>query len=278
MGGVLTFGPFHLDLGNCELRRDGIPVRLQPQPFRVLSLLVRNGGRLVTRDRIRADVWGSGTFLDFDQSLNYCIRQIRSALDDDVSAPRYVETRQRLGYRFVAPVAELIPKPEPAAGGKIMLVVLPFQNLSGAEEQDYRALEIDPGYTRAHYCLGLVYEQQGRYGSAIDAFRKALRPRADGPGPRAALAHCYGLAGERRKVLAVSRELEQISAKAYVSPYDFVLTSLALGDTDRTMSWLTRAYEARSSYIAFVRTDPRLAPLHSDPRFAELVRSMEFPE
>lgn len=106
MHGVLTFGVFELDLGNCELRRGGIAVQLQPQPFKVLSLLVRNSGRLVSRDEIRVDVWGPAAFLGFDQSLNYCIRQIRSALNDDVSVPHYIETRQRLGYRFVAPVAE----------------------------------------------------------------------------------------------------------------------------------------------------------------------------
>jgi tetratricopeptide (TPR) repeat protein len=141
-----------------------------------------------------------------------------------------------------------------------------------------RALEIDPGHTRAFYDLGLAYEQQGRYGTAIESFRKALIPTPAGPGPRAALAHSYGLAGERRKVLALLRELEQIATKSYVSPYDFVLTSLALGESDRSMSWLTRSYEARSSYMPFVRTDPRLRPLHSDQRFAELVQRMAFPE
>lgn len=577
MDGVLAFGPFELDLGNCELRREGIPVPLQPQPFKVLSLLARNAGRLVSRDEIRADVWGADTFLDFDQALNYCVRRIRSALADDVSAPRYVETRQRLGYRFVAAVAESSTQAKRPVGGKIMLVVLPFQNLSGEEEQDYfsdglteeltthlgrlnperlgviartsamrykgttdsveqigrrlrvnyllegsvrragnrvritvqliqvsdqthvwadsyerdlgdvlalqsdvaravareiqvtlgsrerkrlaegrriepraldaylkgryfwnkrsketlhksvhyfesaiqedsgyaeayagladcylrmldlgylstpdavgkaraatdkalelddrlaeahtslahrsfhefewamadsafrraidldpncgiahyyyanflaamrrfdraigeaqraleidpmspgtgvnatlvlyfagrytdainhglRALEIDPGYIRAHYYLGLVYEQEGQHDRAIDAFRKSLTPATEGPGTRAALAYSYGLAGERRKVLGLARELEQIAAKAYVSPYDFVLTSLALEENDLAMSWLTRAYEARSSYMAFVRADPRLKALHSDARFRELLGRMEFPE
>ena len=137
MDDVLAFGPFELDLGNCELRREGIPVPLQPQPFKVLSLLARNAGRLVPRDEIRSAVWGSGKFLDFDQSLNYCVRRIRSALGDNVSAPCYVETRQRLGYRFVAPVTESVTQTTHPVGGRIMLAVLPFQNLSADEEQDY---------------------------------------------------------------------------------------------------------------------------------------------
>ena len=577
MGDVLTFGPFELDLGNRELRREGIPVRLQPQPFKVLTLLVRNEGRLVSRDDIRVSVWGPDTFLDFDQSLNYCIRQIRSALGDDAATPRYIETRHRLGYRFVAPVAELTSTRKPPVDPRLMLVVLPFQNLSGSPEQDYfsdglteelttqlsrlnperlgviartsamryrdstesieqigrqlrvnyvlegsvrrsanrvriaaqliqvsdqthvwaesyerdlddalrlqsdvaravareiqvklstaehtrltatrriapaaldaylkgryfwndrsrptleksvgyferaireepdyaeayagladcylrmldfnymttaeatalardatdkalalddslaeahtslahrsfhefrwtvaedafrralelnpnygvahyyysnflvamrrfdeaideasraiesdpvspatsvnalfilyfagryddaigygeRALELDPGYGRAHYYLGLVYEQQGRYDAAIDAFRRSLKPIAEGPGARAALAHCYGKVGKRREALALSDELDRFAEGTYVSPYDFVLTSLALGEHDNTIAWLNRAFDAQSSYMAFVRTDPRLTPLHADPRFAELVRRMEFPE
>lgn len=577
MDGVVSFGPFELDLGNCELRRDGVHVPLQPQPFKVLSLLVRNAGRLVPREEIRANIWGQGTFLDFNQSLNYCVRQIRSALDDDVAAPRFVETRQRLGYRFVAPVAELLPQPHPLAARKIMLVVLPFLNLSGDPEQDYfsdglteemttqlgrlnperlgviartsamrykgttetveqigrqlrvnyllegsvrragnkmriaaqliqvsdqthiwaesyerdigdalalqsevaravaaeiqvtlgsrerrrmadtrrlepraldaylkgryfwnkrsresleksircfqdaiqadaryaeayagladcylrmldfnymrapdaiamaraatdtalalddtlaeahtslahrsfhefkwttadtafrsaldlnpnyavghhyysnflvamrrfpeaifearRALEIDPvspdtgvnaisifyfagrydealeqgeavlemdpGYSRTHHYLGLVYEQLGQYDYAIAAFRKGLTSAAAGSGSLAALAHSYAAAGERRKALALARELEQIALTAYVSPYDLALISLARGERDTALSWLTRAYDASSSYMAFVRTDPRLTPLHSDPRFEELVRRMEFPD
>jgi TolB-like protein/Flp pilus assembly protein TadD len=574
---VLSFGPFELDLGNSELRRAGVPVRLQPQPFKVLSLLVRNAGRVVSRDEIRADVWGPGTFLDFDQSLNFCIRQIRSALGDAVSAPTYIETRQRLGYRFIAPVAEAAVRPAPPDTDRIMLAVLPFLNLSGLEEQDYfsdglteemttqlsrlnperlgviartsamrfkgsaetveeigrqlhvnyvlegsvrraksrvriaaqlidvsdqthvwaesyerdvgdalalqsevarvvageiqvklgskdrkrpirarriearaldaylkgryfwskrsretldksiscfrtaieeepryaeayagladcylrmldfnymrapeaishartatdaalelddslaeahtglghrafhefawataekafraaidlnpnydvahyyygnflaamgrfpeaiyeaertlemdpvspgtgvnllfilhfagrydaaiaqseKVLELDPGYGRAYYCVGLVYERLRQYDSAIEALRKGVTSVADGPGSRAALAHVYAMAGERRKAQAVVRELERIAGTAYVSPYDFALTSLALGDFDSAISWLARAYEARSSFMAFVRVDQRLAPLHSDHRFRELVRRMKFPD
>ena len=574
---VLSFGPFELDLGNSELRRAGAPVQLQPQPFRVLSLLVRNAGRVVPRDEIRADIWGPGTFLDFDQSLNYCIRQIRSALDDDVSAPAYIETRQRIGYRFIAPVAAAPARTARPNADRIMLVVLPFVNLSGREEQDYfsdglteemttqlsrlnperlgviarssamrykgrgetveeigrqlqvhyvlegsvrrtnsrvriaaqlidvndqthvwaesyerdlgdvlalqsdvaqvvageiqvklgsrertrlvharrigpraldaylkgryfwnkrsrdaleksiecfrdavgqdaryaeayagladcylrmldfnhmrapeaialartatdtalelddtlpeahtslghrafhefkwataekafrtaidlnpnysvaryyygnflsamgrfpeaiheaertlamdpvspatrvnlsyilyfagqfdaaiaqgeRVMELDPGYLQTHYVLGLANERLRKYDRAIAALRKGVGTVAEGPGWRAALAHAHAMAGERRKALGLTRELERIAATAYVSPYDFVLTSLALGDLDAAISWLNRAYEAYSSFMAFVRVDQRLAPLHSDSRFQELVHRMSFPD
>jgi DNA-binding winged helix-turn-helix (wHTH) protein/Tfp pilus assembly protein PilF len=103
MAGV-TFGPFHLDLENRELYRAGIAVKLQPQPAKLLVLLVQRAGELVTREEIRQRVWGSDTFVDFDQSVNFCVRQIRTALHDQAATPCYLETVPRRGYRFIAPV------------------------------------------------------------------------------------------------------------------------------------------------------------------------------
>jgi DNA-binding winged helix-turn-helix (wHTH) protein len=74
------FGPFELDPGSGELRRHDDPVKLPPQPLKVLSVLVRRGGEVVPRTEIRDEIWHGDTFVDFDQSLNFCIRQIREAL------------------------------------------------------------------------------------------------------------------------------------------------------------------------------------------------------
>jgi eukaryotic-like serine/threonine-protein kinase len=97
---ALRFGPFELDLRSGEMRRAGVLVRLQPQPFKVLALLAGRAGELVTREEIQKEVWPVGTFVDFEQSLNFCIRQIRSALGDSALSPRFVETLPRRGYRF----------------------------------------------------------------------------------------------------------------------------------------------------------------------------------
>lgn len=102
---VFRFGVFELDVKAEELRKSGTPVKLQPQPFRVLFMLVRNAGELVTREAIRQEIWGSDTFVDFDQSLNYCIKQIRNVLGDEADVPRYVQTMHRRGYKFIAPVS-----------------------------------------------------------------------------------------------------------------------------------------------------------------------------
>src|SRR5512143_390897 len=101
---VRRFGGFELHPNSGELRRRGDLVKLSPQPFKVLEALVRRGGEVVTRDEIRDQVWRDGTFVDFEQGLNFCIRQIREALGDNADSPRYIETLPRRGYRFVAPV------------------------------------------------------------------------------------------------------------------------------------------------------------------------------
>jgi TolB-like protein/DNA-binding winged helix-turn-helix (wHTH) protein/Tfp pilus assembly protein PilF len=103
---VLGFGVFELDCRAGELRKSGVLVHLPPQPFNVLALLASHPGRVVTREEIRRQIWGDETFVDFEQGLNHCIRQIRTALGDDAETPRYIETLPRRGYRFIYPVTE----------------------------------------------------------------------------------------------------------------------------------------------------------------------------
>jgi DNA-binding winged helix-turn-helix (wHTH) protein/TolB-like protein len=101
----IRFGVLEFDPASRELRRDGSPVRLQAQPAQVLGVLLQHAGEVVTRDQLREAVWGSGTFVDFDAGLNYCIAQIRTALGDSAEAPRYIRTVPKRGYQFVAPTA-----------------------------------------------------------------------------------------------------------------------------------------------------------------------------
>src|SRR5690349_18283209 len=101
---TVTFGPYRLDLETGELFRSDALVKLQHQPAKLLVMLVERAGELVTRNEIRRNMWGTDTFVDFDQSVNFCIRQIRAALHDNASTPCYLETLPRRGYRFIAPV------------------------------------------------------------------------------------------------------------------------------------------------------------------------------
>src|SRR6516164_6710826 len=100
------FGPFELSEREGELRKSGVRLKLQEQPFRVLLELVANSGKVVTREELQQRLWPADTFVDFDVGLNTAIRKLRQALNDDADAPRYIETLAKRGYRFVAPVID----------------------------------------------------------------------------------------------------------------------------------------------------------------------------
>jgi DNA-binding winged helix-turn-helix (wHTH) protein/TolB-like protein len=102
------FAELELDASTGELSGPAGRRRLEPQPARVLALLLARAGELVTREEIRREVWPD-THVDFDQGLNYCIRQIRTALGESAEAPRFIETLPRRGYRFVVPVERAGP-------------------------------------------------------------------------------------------------------------------------------------------------------------------------
>lgn len=142
--GILRFGPFDLDPKAAELRKDGEIVRLPPQPFKVLMSLASRSGDVVTRDEIRQQIWNDETFVDFDQALNFCIRQIREALDDDANAPRYIQTLPRRGYRFVAAVQRERREAPPAV---TRLIVLPFRMLRPDPETDFLAFSLPDAIT-----------------------------------------------------------------------------------------------------------------------------------
>jgi len=97
----VRFGAFELDPSAGRLFKSGIPLKLQPQPFRVLLLLTRCSGQVVTREEIQKHLWGDSTFVDFDRGINFSINQIRAALCDQAEKPRYIETIPRIGYRFI---------------------------------------------------------------------------------------------------------------------------------------------------------------------------------
>jgi len=104
---LLRFGIFEVDLAAGELRKNGIKIKLQEQPFQVLAMLLEKPGAVVGREEIRQKLWSSDTFVDFDHSLNTAVNKVREALGDSASSPRYVETLARKGYRFTAPVERL---------------------------------------------------------------------------------------------------------------------------------------------------------------------------
>ncbi len=101
---VVRFGVFEADLSAGELRKNGLKIKLQDHPFRLLAFLLERPGEVVTREELRQRLWSADTFVEFDHSVNTAIRKIREALDDSSNNPRFVETLPRRGYRFIAPV------------------------------------------------------------------------------------------------------------------------------------------------------------------------------
>ncbi len=116
---LIRFGPFEVDLRARELRRDGVKVKLQDQPFRVLARLLAQPGDVVTREELRQAIWPPGTHAEFDEGLDATIYKLRSALEDSAEHPRFVETLPRLGYRFIAGAVPIVA---PEAGGGALLV------------------------------------------------------------------------------------------------------------------------------------------------------------
>ncbi len=110
----VLFGIFDFDTATRELRREGVPIRLQAQPGQVLALLVEHAGQVVTREQLRHAVWGANTFVDFERGLNFCIAQIRAALGDSAESPRFVRTIPKQGYQFVAPLGPAVSIRAPA--------------------------------------------------------------------------------------------------------------------------------------------------------------------
>ena len=101
----MRFGAFELDLHAERLVKNGRLVRLQPQPFKLLRLLTSQPGKLVTREEIQAALWTNETFVDFEQGVNFAVKQVREALGDRAENSIYVETVPKRGYRFLAPVS-----------------------------------------------------------------------------------------------------------------------------------------------------------------------------
>jgi TolB-like protein/DNA-binding winged helix-turn-helix (wHTH) protein len=168
------FGVFEVDLRAGELRKQGIKINLQEQPFQVLATLLERPGDLVTREELIAKLWPDGTIVDFDHCINIAIQKLRQALTDSAENPRFIETLSGRGYRLIVAVNPPSPAPPGGEAGrwrrfmerawgfrgglaalavvlavvgyeacppppqtKIMMVVLAFENLSGDPEQEY---------------------------------------------------------------------------------------------------------------------------------------------
>jgi TolB-like protein len=136
-GHVLRFGPFEVDRRTGELRKRGIRLSLQEQPFRILTALLEEPGEVVSREALCRRLWPEGTFVDFEHSLNAAVRRLRVTLGDQAETPRFIETVHRRGYRLLAS-NEVFPRPQPPSTPRtrVRLAVLPFVTFAAGERHD----------------------------------------------------------------------------------------------------------------------------------------------
>jgi TolB-like protein/DNA-binding winged helix-turn-helix (wHTH) protein/Flp pilus assembly protein TadD len=131
---AIRFGVFELNTVTGELRKHGLRIKLQAQPFQVLSLLLARPGELVTREELHLKLWPGDTFVDFEQGLNKAINKLREALSDDRETPRYIETLPRRGYRFIAQVMNAQP-PSERSGAPAMFAAQPDSGVTASPQR-----------------------------------------------------------------------------------------------------------------------------------------------
>jgi TolB-like protein/Tfp pilus assembly protein PilF len=143
-----------------------------------------------------------------------------------------------------------------------------------AIEECLQVLEIDCNFARTYEDLGRIYREKGMRREAISAFKKAVTHSGRASAYIAELAHTYASAGRRRDALQLLRELTERARKRHVSSYAFALIYIGMGNKDQAFAWLDKAYDERASALPFLKTNPSLAKLRSDPRFNDLLRRM----
>jgi TolB-like protein/DNA-binding winged helix-turn-helix (wHTH) protein/Tfp pilus assembly protein PilF len=138
-------------------------------------------------------------------------------------------------------------------------------------------LEMDPSYEWAHLTLGQAYEQKGQYDLALEELQRAVEISHSSPLTVSALAHAYALSGHRSEARKLLAQLGVLSERQYVSPFYMAIVYLGLGQNELAMNWLQKAYADRSNGLVFLKVEPELDPLRSDPRFIALIQKLNFP-
>ena len=143
---TLRFGFFEVDLRAAELRKHGVRIKIQEQPFHILALLLDRPGDIITREELRQELWPAHTFVDFDRSLNKAMTKLRAALGDSAETPRYIETLHRRGYRFLAPITAIR---EDASGSHTYLAHVPEEGAPPQESEPFKELP-EHGFFQSH--------------------------------------------------------------------------------------------------------------------------------
>jgi TolB-like protein/Flp pilus assembly protein TadD len=141
-------------------------------------------------------------------------------------------------------------------------------------EEARKALELDPGFPPARQQLARSFVQQGKHEEAIAEYKQTISISGHTSQNLGELGHAYAVSGRRAEALKLLDELKEMSGRQYVSPLNFAFIYVGLGDKEQAMAQLEKAYQERTTWLMWIKVDPRLDPLRPDPRFAELLRRM----
>lgn len=143
--------------------------------------------------------------------------------------------------------------------------------------QGQKSIELDPSHAAAYVFLGQPYDRKGSYAEAIAAYQKAIDLSRRTTNILGLLGHADAVSGRRGEALKILKELREVGAHGYVSPYDLALVYTGLGDKENAINQLNRAFEERAGWIIAIKVEPMFDPLRSDPRFADLQRRLNYP-
>jgi DNA-binding winged helix-turn-helix (wHTH) protein/tetratricopeptide (TPR) repeat protein len=285
VSGLLRFGEFEFHAASGELFRRGRRVALQPQPAKLLALLAGRAGELVTREEIRAALWGDDLHVEVDQGINFCVRQLRFALGDPGERPVWIETLPRRGYRFrgplapsaatsEAPGAEPVPEPERGAPRRIarwalpsaavLLVAAGWLAVAAAKPRaNATPSPTMPAAAREAYVRGIYFaKRDGRevVERGLAELRRAALLAPASPEPLVALAEGLLSLHRYRREPALLEEAALLAERAVdLGP------GLAAAHLARAQARLRASYDwsaAENEFRRSIELDPRLAAAH----------------
>ena len=161
--------------------------------------------------------------------------------------------------------------------GNVGVVLYLARQYDRAIPEGLRALELEPGDPNAHWILGQTYLQKRMNREALAELQKEVSLEHTYPGGLTFLAHAYAATGHREEASKILGDLRELSKRRYVSPYGIATIYVGLGDRDEAFAWLQKGLDVHDGWMGFLKVDPKLDPLRSDPRFQDLLRRMNFP-
>ena len=234
--GILRFGVFQANIAARELSKHGVRVRLAGQPFCILSMLLERPGEIVTREEMRHRLWASDTFVDFEHSLNSAIKKLRAALNDSPENSRYVETVPRVGYRFVAPVEEIVTVGQSALSASAA-------NADAETSADRRASSHGSWIAPLGVSAILIAAVSGAF--VWSRFRKQLPVQIAGEIHPAAKTSVAGISNDQPALRSKSAEARDLYIKGM-----YFWNERTSGGFHQAIEYFQRAIKADSNYAA----------------------------